>query len=152
MSSKAIPPFLGRAVIVALLAVTLTGSNSPVVPSAASEMCVSAVSAPAAIQAIIDARDGCAAMTDLPYAGNPRALFQHVDAGGAEVLEWQPGQIVQFTGELAGTYKVVAEDWVVYGSAKAYPDLGTDIVFQTCSWDEDGGSGLMRVVGLNRVA
>lgn len=120
--------------------------------SVVSEMCVNQTAAPASIQAIIDAKDGCAAMTDRPYGGNPRALFQHVDAGGAVVLGWQPGQLVRFTGQLAGVYTVVNDGWVAYGEKENYPDLGTDVLFQTCSWDVDGGDSKMRVVGLNRVA
>lgn len=116
------------------------------------EMCVGAIAAPAAIQAIIDAKDGCASMTDRPYGGNPRALFQHVDAGGAGALEWLPGQLVQFTGELGGVYEVVNDDWVAFGDTQNFPDLNTDLLFQTCSWDADGGSDRMRAVGLNRVA
>jgi hypothetical protein len=126
---------------------------SPYDPAAVvSEICVGKVTAPGGIQAAIDAKDGCAAMTDRPYADNPRALFQHVDAGGAPALKWQAGQLVRFTGGLNGVYKVVDDGWVAYGEKTNYPNLHTDILFQTCSWNADGGAGKMRVVGLTRVA
>lgn len=48
-----------------------------------SEICVDHTAAPASIQSFVDAKDGCAAMTDRPFNSNPRGLFQHVDAGGA---------------------------------------------------------------------
>lgn len=117
-----------------------------------SEICVDHTAAPASIQSFVDAKDGCAAMTDRPFNSNPRGLFQHVDAGGAPALHWQAGQLVRFTGQLAGVYRVVNDGWVAYGDKDYYPNLHTDIIFQTCSWNADGGSEKMRVVGLNRVA